>query len=305
MSSFANVSLDLESYRLDDIAKLFRIDDARNITRADLKSARKIVMMTHPDKSGLDKEYFQFFAKAYERLSSVADFANRSSQTEACYRERHRRIDVENNEALRPALLRAGVITEDNTKGRKWNVWKEKFDAWFEQHGELASSANGYDEFMRSTADLLPEDATEAQAKAFMESRKTMLGALVKHESVAGIDGWSTFGGRGTSVTGGSHAGEDLLKAYTETVVPVTDEDFKNRRKYSSVDEYRRDRYYDQNVSEATYQEANAKHTQEKVNQEKKELDEYYDYLKSVETGRESVAKFQAGILRLCGDQSN
>ena len=39
-------------------------------------AAKKIVLKTHPDKSGLDKAVFMFFVKAYNMLVSVYKFKN-------------------------------------------------------------------------------------------------------------------------------------------------------------------------------------------------------------------------------------
>lgn len=290
------ISLDLASYGLDDIAKLFRIEDLSRVGQDDMKAARKIVMMTHPDKSGLKKEYFQFFAKAYERLSSVVDFRNRTSQTEANYREKHRKIDVSDNDSLGPALMKARIITSDGTVGKRWHKWKENFDAWFDQHGELSSNANGYEEFMRSTADLLPEDATEAQAKEFMNNRKANLSAIVKHQALTGLDSWNAFGSRGTIA-----AGEDLLKAYTETVIPITEDEAANVHTNSnrSIDSLRRQRRADEYVDDGVYADAQERYKKEKDNEERTELAEYYEHLQEFERNKEKVAQFQRGILRL------
>jgi hypothetical protein len=63
------MDLNLDHYSLEDLLKLFKLPE--QFTEADLKEARKRVVAVHPDKSGLDKEYFIFFHKAYSLLSSV------------------------------------------------------------------------------------------------------------------------------------------------------------------------------------------------------------------------------------------
>ena len=294
----SDISLDLESYSLDDIVKLFGMQTLRDVKEQDMKAARRIVMMTHPDKSGLGKEYFQFFAKAYERLCSVTDFMNRTSQTDNKYQEKHRKIDVEvsrDSTNFAAALKKAKILTDDNTVGEGWGKWKDEFDKWFEKHGELAANANGYEEFMKSTADLLPEGASKEEAAMFMESRKRSLGALVTREAVVGLDSWNAQGGS----TFGQGAGEDLRKAYTETVVPVTDEDFQRMRKYSSLDEYKRARHGDDNVSQAEYTTAIDEYRREKANEQAREVAEYYEHLREFERNKDYVSQFQRSILRI------
>lgn len=296
--SMQDVSLDLESYTLDDLARLFGLCDLKSVGQSDMKAARKVVMMTHPDKSGLDKSYFQFFAKAYERLSNVVDFANRGegAAQESRFMENYRKIDVEvgdDAKGFAEALKQKKIITGNGAAGEGWGKWKKEFDKWFEANGELAASDTGYDEFMRSTEGLLPEGASQSEAREFMESRKRNLGALVAHEKLVGMDSWSSFGGRG------SYAGEDLMKAYTETVVPVTDDDFKKIPKYSSLDEYKRVRHATEKVSDLEYTAANDAYMRDKVNSETKELNEYYDHMQRLEKTNDGVRAFMRTILRL------
>lgn len=301
-SDLSNISLDLDTYELEDILKLFSLEEVGTINQEDMKSARKTVMMTHPDKSGLSKEFFQFFAKAYERLSTVVDFRDRTSQTQNSYMDKHRRIDVdiENESNFAEALKKSHIVNDNYTVGKKWTDWKQKFDEWFEQHGELSANIEGYDEFMKSTEDLLPEGATQEEAKAFIETRKATLGALINHETISSIDSWNTFGGKSGCcgrfgvLQGG---GEDLRKAYTETVVPVTEDTFKNRKQYSSMDEFKRARHQETNMID--YESGKSEYYRNKVNEEKRDLDNYYREIQKFEQNRLDVEKFRRSVLQI------
>jgi hypothetical protein len=59
-----NHNLEISTYSLNDILGLF--DLTYNISINDLKRAKKIVLMTHPDKSKLGPEYFLFYKKAFD-----------------------------------------------------------------------------------------------------------------------------------------------------------------------------------------------------------------------------------------------
>lgn len=294
-----NISLNIDAYSLQDIANLFKLNSLSGIQQDDMKSARKMVMMTHPDKSGLSKEYFQFFAKAYERLNDVVDFMNRTSQTSSGYMEKHRKIDVaidSKDGSLGTALKKARIITDTYTVGKGWNTWKKEFDKWFEQNGELSgrTADNGYDEFMKSTEGLLPEGATKEQAVEFMNSRKAALGALVLKENITGVETGSLFGS-----SSGSGFGEDLRKAYTETVVPVTEDDFNSVPQFSSLDEFRRHRHSVENVSDNDYEIGKITYRKEMASMEERELTEYYEHLRQFEKNKSRVDEFQRKILRL------
>ena len=69
--------LDINNYDLNDILALFKIQ--ANFDEDDLRAAKKIVLKTHPDKSGLASEYFLFYSKAYKVLFSIWEFKNKSS----------------------------------------------------------------------------------------------------------------------------------------------------------------------------------------------------------------------------------
>ena len=55
----SEIDLDIKNYNLNELLDLFNLP--YNFTKQDLKQAIKIVYKMHPDKSGLDKEYFMFF----------------------------------------------------------------------------------------------------------------------------------------------------------------------------------------------------------------------------------------------------
>ena len=57
-------NLDIQSYSFYDIIELFDLSPD-NVSLEDLKRAKKRVLMLHPDKSKLPKEYFLFYKKAF------------------------------------------------------------------------------------------------------------------------------------------------------------------------------------------------------------------------------------------------
>ena len=73
-----NMDLNIDNYDLNDILKLFHIPIAFNADH--LKSAKKVVLKMHPDKSKLDKEYFLFFTKAYRIIYQIYTMRHESAQ---------------------------------------------------------------------------------------------------------------------------------------------------------------------------------------------------------------------------------
>ena len=66
------IDLNLDNYDLEDILSLFKLGAAYD--ESDLRAARKLVMRMHPDKSGLNKDYFVFFGKASMKFSGKLSF---------------------------------------------------------------------------------------------------------------------------------------------------------------------------------------------------------------------------------------
>ena len=73
-----SVDLDIDNYNLEDILKLFNVP--LNFNEEDMKTAKKMTLMTHPDKSGLDKDYFLFYSKAYKKLHGIYTFRQNTKQ---------------------------------------------------------------------------------------------------------------------------------------------------------------------------------------------------------------------------------
>ncbi len=68
------MDLNLENYSLQDLLALFKLQI--DFDEADLKRAKKKVLMSHPDKSGLAADYFLFFSQAYRIVHYVYQVRN-------------------------------------------------------------------------------------------------------------------------------------------------------------------------------------------------------------------------------------
>jgi hypothetical protein len=74
----APTQLHLSKYSREQIYGFFDLRP-HHITVGDLKDAKRRVLMTHPDKSGLSPEYFQFYTKALQVL--VDEFAEHNRES--------------------------------------------------------------------------------------------------------------------------------------------------------------------------------------------------------------------------------
>lgn len=221
----SDLNLDIDTYSLDDILTLFKLDS--DFDEQGLRRARKTVLGTHPDKSGLDKEYFLFFTKAYKILHSIHEFKSRSN---SCVSTDYIIQEDEDKKALVNDLL-----THDDFN-RVFNELFEKNKLTQEHH------SSGHGEWLKSEEDIDKRTATRANMNQMFDQKKTELRALVPMREVESLQAHGLC-----DITGdepeefecdvfGSLQYEDLRKAHTETVVPVTDKDCSKNRFRSTED---------------------------------------------------------------------
>ena len=67
MASLHN--LDINTYSLEEIFGLFNLN--YDLTEDSMRSAKKKVLMIHPDKSQLPANYFHFYKQAYEIILNI------------------------------------------------------------------------------------------------------------------------------------------------------------------------------------------------------------------------------------------
>ena len=232
-----DLDLDINNYELNDILNLFNIPS--DFTEEQLKLCKKAVLKTHPDKSGLDKEVFLFFSKAYKILYEIHTFKNRSESNETDY-----------NSVEKPD------ISKDNKGALKFSNdsnFNKKFNALFEKHFKNNEhNQNGYADFLKSEVDQDIKDLSEGKISQvdrnkYLETIRENSRALVVHQEVKESSEFSNYTNLGMSAptTYSSEIFsnlpyEDLKKAHTETLIPVTKEDA--RKDFGSIDKYKQHR---------------------------------------------------------------
>ena len=118
----SEVDLDIENYELEDILNLFRLQ--YNFVEADLKRAYRMALKLHPDKSGLDGEYFRFYMKAYKIVENIFNFRNRKKKCAYDVVYNSKETDISEDKAVLLHSLNGKSIKEFN----KW------FNEMFEKH---------------------------------------------------------------------------------------------------------------------------------------------------------------------------
>jgi len=226
------IDLDINNYDLVDILKLFNLD--YEFDKNDLKQAKKITLMTHPDKSGMDKKYFLFFSAAYKALYEIYCF-------------RHKRNEQSTN------YNKNDFVDEEKDKFLKIMENKKQFNIWFNELFEKSViqddySKTGYGDWLVSDNDIDNRTTTMENMNNMFEKKKTELRAIVVHHDFRDLESSNLCDLTNSKPESYSSdifsrlPYEDLKKAHTETVIPVTMEDYNNKKKYKNINELQQER---------------------------------------------------------------
>lgn len=241
--SYEKIDLNIDNYSREDLFKLFGI---KNIFLSEdvMRECKKTVLKTHPDKSRLEPKFFLFFSKAYKKLLGIYEFQNKTDSKKKI--DTHEYYDSENVE-----ILDNFFDNQDKFKNPKnFNEW---FNKEFDKQKLEEETDTGYGDWLKSEEDIVNiSNVTKANMSSEIEKHKKQVRSLTKYNGVTENTA-STFGGSSlmaydTNFTSNSLFSSegmnytDLRQAYVESVIPVTEEDYNNVKKFKSVDEYKRHR---------------------------------------------------------------
>ena len=235
------LDLNIHNYDLNDLLSLFKLPF--QFKEHHLKDAKKMVLKIHPDKAGLDKEYFLFFSQAYKYLLKIHQLRQSGTTTNTDYQK----DDLWSTEH---SILIDGKIKSMN---------QEEYAGWFNDTFEKMrlkddAEETGYGEWLKSEEDVVNDKITSTgQMNEYIQNKKKQLRELVVHQDFQDMNMNTegqfdlvreTPGNYGSSVFDKLQF-EDLRKAHCESVIPVTEEDFHQRKKYTTVDQLNRARTQD------------------------------------------------------------
>lgn len=180
------------------------------------------------------------------------------------------------------------------------------YEAWFRDTGDDAGTADN---------DADTDGGSWADKVARLNQKKQALRnkyALVERQELEYAGGGGAGGGGGYDLTRerpqeyssgifGNLRYEDLKKAHTETVIPVTEEDYYNTRRFNSInelqtfrDQSRRDLY-----KQTSKQEQERIYEQTKMRQEEEDTRRAFILAKQDEISRDIHKKLYSDMFRL------
>lgn len=298
--SFEDMDLNIDNYSLNDLLDLFKIPF--DFEEPHLKQVKRTVLKTHPDKSGLDKDIFLFFCKAYKLIYSVYNFRTRSEK-DTCVDRSYTTREIDNVKDQNTSK-----ILKDFSEKKDFNKF---FNEMFEKNYMKAeNSSSGYGDWLKEEDEVVKANSVDDMNRQ-IEKRKKDLRALVVVEDLeevgyGGNSGHSNLTGRRPKYYGSDMFGnlqyEDLQKAYTESVVPVTHEDYQNKKKFGSIEEMQRFRKQDYE----SHFDPSDHDRRLKENRKKEELltaERAYSLAKEHEQSKKSNQGFISGLLRITNDR--
>ena len=234
------LDLNIENYELDDILKLFKLNI--NFDKEDLKKSKKIVLMTHPDKSGLSPNYFRFYLNAYKIIVEIWEYKNKSEKN-----DNNNELDDTFQFSDSQKKILDNTVKQKNVK--EFNKW---FNIEFEKMNILKEEDEyGYGNWLKSNEDISQlsqlgkiDDILEMKKKKLREN-EVVLNKNMNELYFNGMSASLLTGDAPETYSSELFSNlkyEDLYKAHTETVVPVTMDDFYNVKKFNNVDEYKHHR---------------------------------------------------------------
>jgi hypothetical protein len=226
-----NLDLDINNYILDDLLNLFKLE--YNFSEEELKKTKRQVLMTHPDKSGLDKKYFLFFKKAYEMISQIYYFRGKRNKSNTTYTT----DDTEHLELIKSL---------DGKSIREFNTWFNKMFESIKLTDEEQDT--GYGDWIKNSEIEEYEKVKLRDFGVAFEKRKRECKEIVKYDGIKEINS-----SNGTNLLREKQDlynceifsklnYEDLKRAHTETVIPVTNDDYDRIPKFKNMNDYKNHR---------------------------------------------------------------
>jgi hypothetical protein len=266
-----------------------------------LKKAKKQVLSSHPDKSGLDKSYFLFFSSAYKILFNIYNFREKHSSTTNLnnYNENYNAHKDEFN-----ALLIQKVTS--NKSSAQFNTWfNEQFES-FKITNDY--DANGYGDWLTSKDENNNEENEKCKdlnsLHKIIEEKKQIARTqnLVIKKDVCEFNNTNycdLTNSKPEDYSSGLFSKfqyEDLKKAHNESLIPVTNEDITNN--YSSLEDIRTKRA-SQLLAPLKHDEAKSYLNKSKEDENNISASRAYSLFKQDELNKQKNDKFWSNLKRL------
>jgi hypothetical protein len=283
------LDLDILNYNYEDLLKLFQLP--YDFTINELKNAKKIVYTVHPDKSKLPKEYFIFFSKAYKMLIKLYEF-KKSANLSINEHDEYENIEKFSSDENKTILMQQKEFEKSKTDPKVFNEW---FNKIFEEANSLNDNQNkGHGEWLKNISNeehIEAKNPFEMQEIITKKKEKLRDNLLVLHkefEPLQSSANYNLFQDQNNSSDIFSKLQyEDVKSAHEHSVIPVSEQDFINYKKFNSIDEINRARTIDSLTYNKNYNNHNEILERKKFEENNESVNSYYTLLKRDQVQKE------------------
>lgn len=277
------IDLDIKNYSYEDLLNLFHIDSLNEST---IKSAYKTVLKTHPDKSKLDKNVFIFFSRAFKFLKQIYDTHKKQTLYQSCKWEKNGYKKDEFNDQNNDHLIEQFLKNKKNIDFSKW--FNDIFEKVKLRDNEID---DGYDEWLKSDDHVANENIHSIrEMNQYIENKKEHIRQLVPFDNIQSAnDTANNYQIARTKVENYSSPlfsklnYEDLKKAHVESVIPVTQNDYR-KQDFANVNDLMNKRS-DLNIN---YHHHNAFMKKQQYNEEQDNIQRQYQLMQQMENTKQS-----------------
>jgi hypothetical protein len=242
-------NLNIHMYKFDEILDLFGL--TYDISIDDMKRAKKTVLMTHPDKSKLGPEYFLFYKKAFDMVYQFYENQQKVNAQVPTEEEKYKPF----NQSAFDKSTNQNIKTKINKMTS--NEFQHKFNQLFEENMSTKPDPTRNEWFTKDDATFkIDETVTKNNMGQVFEKVKTQQ-ASMGLTNYRGVENLYVNSGTGSKLYDETDSDnqyvecdpfsklkfDDLRKVHKDqTVLSVSESDYRNVPKFSSVDQYSRER---------------------------------------------------------------
>lgn len=320
------LDLDLDNYSAADLLRLF--DVSERLEDGEMKRAYRTVLRMHPDKSRLDKRYFLFFSAAYKQLKAVRDIV-RGREAEECARRGGARYEADVGAGAGAGAGRGARETDREADRRRERrarevmeeLSPEEFSEWFNRAFEGVRRYDperdgGHGAWLRAAGEggggmAGDRPASVRHMHEAIQQKKERSRALVKHRGYQELRGTAASGLTASGLVdprqvraaekdysgkSGNLVFTDVKKAYTESVIPVTEADAAphSRRTLGQVESER-----GRGVRVPTREESEARLAELRRRANTENVARAHAYAQEMERVREGAARWNSSLYQL------
>lgn len=286
-----NIDLNIDNYNYQELLDL--LDLNCDFGEIELKKAKKLVLMTHPDKSNYDKEIFIFMAKVYKLVYQVYITTNKTEDMSLGYNDYDNDVNniikTHKNDDFKNQLNK---FSKSKNFNREFNKLFEKYKLSNEEE------ESGYGNWLKEEEQCETANNINDMNK-YIETKKKHLSSLIVYKDPDELNNNSVNYSNLINKKPEYYESnlfdnlkyDDVKKVYTETVIPVTYDDYTNKEKFNSVGDLQMHRT--NNFNNINYNKIN------KYKNNITETERAYELVKQDKRIRENYKNINSNFLRL------